>query len=44
MIVDEQLCLSCVDEGSNFSDDDTYRLNADTFRDNICDVSSALVS
>ena len=41
-IVDEQLGLSCVDEGSNFSDDDTYRLNADPICANICDVSSAL--
>ena len=43
-IVDEQLGLSCVDEGSNFSDDDTYRLNADPIFANICDVSSALES
>ena len=41
-IVDEQLGLSCVDAGSNFSDRDTYRLNADPIRANICDVSSAL--
>ena len=41
-IVDEQLGLSCVDVGCNFSYDDTYRLNADPIRANICDVSSAL--
>ena len=41
-IVDEQLGLSCVDAGGNFYDDDTYRLNADSIRANICNVSSAL--
>ena len=41
-IVDQKLDLSCVDAGNNFSDDDTYRLNADPICANICDVSSAL--
>ena len=40
--MDEQLSLSCVDAGSNFSGDYTYLLNTDPIHANICDVSSAL--
>ena len=43
-IAEEQLGLSCVEAGSKFSDDDTYGLNADPIRSNICDVSSDLES
>ena len=38
----EKLGLSCVNAGSNVSDDDTYRFYADPIRANICNVSSAL--
>ena len=43
-IVYEKLGLSCVDAGSNFSDGDTYRLNADPICANICNVISDLES
>ena len=38
----EKLGLSCVNAGSNVSDDDTYRFYADPIRANICDVISAI--